>query len=226
MLIPIPNLLTQEDVLDFRSQMDAAEWVDGKVTAGYQSATVKENLQLPESSPVAIELGRRILRALETNPLFVSAALPSKIFPPLFNRYDVGQSFGNHVDNSVRRIPATGEYVRTDLSMTVFLASPEEYDGGELIVEDTYGAHAVKLPAGHAILYPSTSLHHVEPVTRGSRVCSFFWMQSMIRSDQQRSLLLNLDVAIQRLGQDHPEHASLLDLTGVYHNLLRTWAAV
>lgn len=226
MLIPIPNLLTQEDVLDFRSQMDAVEWVDGKVTAGYQSATVKENLQLPESSPVAIELGRRILRALEANPLFVSAALPAKIFPPLFNRYDVGQGFGNHVDNSVRRIPATGEYVRTDLSMTVFLASPEEYDGGELIVEDTYGAHAVKLPAGHAILYPSTSLHHVEPVTRGSRVCSFFWMQSMIRSDQQRSLLLNLDVAIQRLGQDHPEHASLLDLTGVYHNLLRAWAAV
>lgn len=226
MLIPIPNLLTQEDVLDFRRQMDAAEWIDGKVTAGYQSASVKENLQLAESSPVAIELGRRILRALEANPLFVSAALPSKIFPPLFNRYDVGQSFGNHVDNSVRRIPATGEYVRTDLSMTVFLASPEEYDGGELIVEDTYGAHAVKLPAGHAILYPSTSLHHVEPVTRGSRICSFFWMQSMIRSDQQRSLLLNLDVAIQRLGQDHPEHASLLDLTAVYHNLLREWAAV
>lgn len=226
MLIPIPNLLTQEDVLDFRSQMDGAEWIDGKVTAGYQSATVKENLQLPESSPVAVELGRRILQALKQNPLFVSAALPLKIFPPLFNRYDAGQSFGNHVDNSVRRIPATGEYVRTDLSMTVFLASPEEYDGGELIVEDTYGAHAVKLPAGHAILYPSTSLHHVEPVTRGSRVCSFFWMQSMIRSDQQRSLLLNLDVAIQRLGQDHPEHASLLDLTAVYHNLLREWATV
>ena len=226
MLIPIPDVLTQEEVLEFRSQMDAAEWIDGKATAGYQSAAVKENLQLPETSPVAIELGRRILQALEKNPLFVSAALPCKIFPPLFNRYDGGQSFGNHVDNSIRRVAGTGEFVRTDLSATLFLASPEEYDGGELVVEDTYGAHAVKLPAGPLVLYPSTSLHHVAPVTRGSRVCSFFWLQSMVRSDQQRSLLLNLDVAIQRLGQDAPAHPSLLDLTAVYHNLLREWASV
>jgi PKHD-type hydroxylase len=158
--------------------------------------------------------------------LFVAAALPSKIFPPLFNRYDGGQSFGSHVDNAIRRVPATGDYVRTDLSVTLFLSSPEEYDGGELVVEDTYGTHAVKLPAGHLVLYPSTSLHHVRPVTRGSRVCSFFWLQSMIRSDTHRSLLLNLDVAIQRLGEDVPDHQALVDLTGVYHNLLRQWAEV
>ena len=226
MLIAIPNVLTPEEVLDFRTQLDTAEWIDGKATAGHQSARVKENLQLPETHPIAIDLGRRILQALERHPLFISAALPARIFPPLFNRYDGGQSFGNHVDNSIRRIAATGEYVRTDLSMTLFLTSPEEYDGGELVVEDCYGAHSVKLPAGHAILYPSTSLHHVEPVTRGSRICSFFWMQSMVRRDSQRSLLLDLDVAIQRIGQDAPNHPSLLDLTAVYHNLLREWASV
>lgn len=224
MLIPIPELFTQDEVLQFREQLDAADWKDGKVTAGYQSAQVKENLQLPESSPVAIELGRRIIDALNRNPLFISSALPVKIFPPLFNRYNESQHFGNHVDNSIRQIPATGEHVRTDLSMTIFFSSPEEYDGGELIVEDTYGAHSVKLPAGHAILYPSTSLHHVRPVTRGSRICSFFWMQSMIRHDHKRSLLLNLDVAIQQLGRDVQEHPALLDLTAVYHNLLREWA--
>ena len=226
MLIQVPDVLSQEEVVQFRNLLDNTDWVDGKVTAGYQSAKVKDNLQLPESNPVAIELGQKVLKALEQSPLFIAAALPAKIFPPLFNRYDGGQSFGNHVDNSIRRVPATGEYVRTDLSVTLFLSSPEEYDGGELVVEDTYGVHAVKLPAGHLVLYPSTSLHHVRPVTRGSRVCSFFWLQSMIRSEAHRNLLLSLDVSIQRLGQDVPDHPSLVELTGVYHNMLRLWAEV
>jgi PKHD-type hydroxylase len=226
MLIQVPDVLSQDEVVQFRNKLDNTEWVDGKVTAGYQSAKVKDNLQLPESNPVAIELGAKVLDALNKSPLFIAAALPAKIFTPLFNRYDGGQSFGSHVDNAIRRVPATGEYVRTDLSVTLFLSSPEEYDGGELMVEDTYGMHSVKLPAGHLVLYPSTSLHHVQPVTRGSRVSSFFWLQSMIRDDAHRSLLLNLDVSIQRLGQDVPDHPALVELTGVYHNLLRRWAEV
>ncbi|MDE1154927.1 MAG: Fe2+-dependent dioxygenase [Acidobacteriaceae bacterium] len=226
MLIPIPDVLSPQEVREFREALDRSQWVDGKVTAGYQSARVKNNMQMPENHPVAVELGQKILHALQNNPVFVAAALPKKIFPPLFNMYQGGHSFGNHIDNSVRRIAATGEYIRTDLSMTLFLSAPEEYDGGELVVEDTYGSHSVKLPAGHAILYPSTSLHHVRPVTRGARVSSFFWMQSMIRDDAQRSMLLNLDVAIQKLGQDLPNHPSLVDLTGVYHNLLRHWAEI
>jgi PKHD-type hydroxylase len=226
MLIQIPEVLTQEEVVQFRKELDSTNWVDGKVTAGYQSARVKENMQLPETSPVAISLGQRIVQALQRNPLFISAALPAKIFPPLFNRYDGGHAFGNHVDNSIRRIPMTGEQIRTDLSVTLFLSSPEEYDGGELIIDDTYGAHSVKLPAGHMVLYPSTSLHRVLPVTRGSRVSSFFWLQSMIRQDAHRTLLLNLDVAIQKVGMDMEQHPSLVELTGIYHNLLREWAEV
>ena len=224
MLIQIPEVLSQEEVIRFRKELDSIDWVDGKVTAGYQSGRVKQNMQLPEVSPIGIDLGHRIVRALSQNPLFVSAALPAKIFPPLFNRYDGGHSFGNHVDNSIRRIAATGEQIRTDLSVTLFLSSPEEYDGGELIIEDTYGAHSVKLPAGYAVLYPSTSLHRVLPVTRGSRVSSFFWLQSLVRHDAHRSLLLNLDVAIQKVGRDMEEHPALVDLTSVYHNLLREWA--
>lgn len=223
MLIQVPEVLTAEQVKRFRSMLDATDWVDGKVTAGHQSAQVKDNMQLSETNPVAIEIGKEILTALNHNPVFVSAALPKKIFPPLFNRYAGGQSFGNHVDNSVRRINSTGEYVRTDLSMTLFLSEPNEYDGGELVIEDTYGSKSVKLPAGDAILYPSTSLHHVRPVTRGARVSSFFWMQSMVRGDDQRSLLLSLDVAIQKLNRDVPNHESVVELTGVYHNLLRQW---
>ena len=183
-------------------------------------------MQLSETSPTAISLGLRIVKALHNNPLFISAALPAKIFPPLFNRYDGGHAFGNHVDNSIRRIPMTGEQIRTDLSVTLFLSSPEEYDGGELIIDDTYGAHSVKLPAGHMVLYPSSSLHRVLPVTRGSRVSSFFWLQSMIRHDAHRALLLNLDVAIQKVGMDMEQHPSLVELTGIYHNLLREWAEV
>ena len=165
--------------------LNAAEWVDGKVTAGHQSARAKNNMQLPESSPAARELGEMILNALGQNPLFVSAALPLRVFPPLFNRYQGGQSFGTHVDNALRQIPGTGHRIRTDISATLFFAHPEDYDGGELVVEDTYGIHSVKLPAGHMVIYPASSLHHVKPVTRGARIASFFWIQSMIRDDSR-----------------------------------------
>lgn len=224
MLLAIPDVLSQEEVIQFRKELDKTSWVDGKITAGYQSAQVKQNMQLPESNPVAIDLGHKIVQAIHRSPLFISASLPAKIFPPLFNRYDGGHSFGNHVDNSVRQIPLTGEQIRTDLSVTLFLSSPEEYDGGELVIDDTYGSHTVKLPAGHLILYPSSSLHRVLPITRGSRVCSFFWLQSMIRSDAHRTLLLNLDIAIQKVAMDMSDHASLVEFTGIYHNLLREWA--
>lgn len=224
MLISVPDVLTKSEVREFRQILDRTEWIDGKTTAGFQSARVKDNAQLPEAHPVARELGDRILGAVEQNPLFVAAALPYKIFPPLFNRYAGGQSFGDHIDNAIRRVGGTKVYVRTDLSVTLFLCEPEEYEGGELVIRDTYGDHRVKLPAGHLVLYPSRSLHHVEPVTRGARVCSFFWLQSFIRDDSQRALMLDLDLAIQRLAGDVPEHKSVVDLTGVYHNLLRTWS--
>ena len=226
MLLPIPNVLTADQVLHARSVLEQAEWVDGRVTAGYQSARAKDNMQLPEGSPAARELGGMILAALEQNPLFISAALPSRVFPPLFNRYQGGQEFGTHVDNAIRQVTGTPHRIRTDLSATLFFTGPEEYEGGELVVEDTYGTHNIKLPAGHMILYPSTSLHHVRPVTRGARVASFFWIQSMIRDDGERTLLFDLDVAIQRLNGDGPGHPSAVQLTGVYHNLLRRWADV
>jgi PKHD-type hydroxylase len=204
--------------------LDQAEWIDGRATAGYQSARAKNNLQLPEGHPAAEQIGDVILTALQRNPLFVAAALPLRVFPPLFNRYEGGQSFGNHVDNAIRQITGTGHRIRTDLSATLFLNPPEDYDGGELLVEDTYGVHSVKLPAGHLVLYPSTSLHRVQPVTRGARVASFFWIQSMVRDDGERTLLFDLDVAIQRVSQDLPDHPSAVQLTNVYHNLLRRWA--
>src|SRR5687767_7610025 len=224
MVIQIPEVLTPAQVAAARAAVDRAAWVDGRVTAGPQSARAKDNMQLPEGSPEAQEVGDLVLRALQQNPLFVSAALPLKVFPPLFNRYEGGQSFGNHVDNAIRQVPGTGHRVRTDLSATLFLASPAEYDGGELIVEDTYGVHTVKLPAGHMILYPSTSLHNVRPVTRGARLASFFWIQSMVRDDGQRTLLFDLDMGIQRITEDAPDHPATVQLTGVYHNLLRRWA--
>ncbi|MBL8268974.1 Fe2+-dependent dioxygenase [Steroidobacter sp.] len=228
MLLHVPNVLTGEQVADCRRQLEAADWVDGRVTAGHQSATAKDNGQLPEHSPVARELGQMILSALDRNPLFLAGALPLKIFPPLFNRYSGGQSFGNHVDNAVRQVrtaaPNAKTWVRTDISATLFLAAPSEYDGGELMIDDTYGSHSVKLPAGDLVLYPSTSLHRVQPVTRGARIASFFWIQSMVRDDGQRTLLLDLDLAIQRLGADVKGHPALVQLTGVYHNLLRRWA--
>lgn len=224
MLLAIPDVLNAGQVAQARQILDAAQWVDGKVTAGHQSARAKDNQQLPEGSPAAQQLGEMILNALGQNALFISAALPLRVFPPLFNRYQGGQSFGTHVDNAIRQVPGSGHRIRTDLSATLFFSGPEEYDGGELIVEDTYGTHSVKLPAGQMILYPSTSLHHVKPVTRGARVCSFFWIQSMIRDDAERTMLFDLDLAIQRIGRDMPEHPSAVQLTGVYHNLLRRWA--
>jgi len=226
MLIPIPDILTAEQVAHCRKLLEAAEWIDGKVTAGHQSAKVKDNLQLPEDHPVAQELGNLILGALERNALFMTAALPLKVFPPLFNRYQGGHSFDNHVDNAIRQVTGTPHRVRTDLSATLFLAQPDEYDGGELLVEDTYGLHNIKLPAGHLILYPATSLHRVRPVTRGARIASFFWIQSMVRDDGQRTLLFDLDMAIQRVSQDVPDHPSTVEFTSIYHNLLRRWADV
>jgi PKHD-type hydroxylase len=224
MLLAIPNVLTAEQVMRARQLLNEAEWVDGRVTAGHQSARAKDNAQLPEDSPVARQLGEMIVTALGQNPLFISAALPLRVFPPLFNRYTGGQSFGTHVDSAIRQVAGTGHRIRTDLSATLFLANPDEYDGGELTVEDTFGTHSVKLPAGHMILYPSTSLHHVRPVTRGARIASFFWIQSMVRDDGQRTLLFDLDAAIQRLNVDNPNHPSAVQLTGVYHNLMRRWA--
>jgi PKHD-type hydroxylase len=224
MLLQIPDVLTQEQVAHARKALDQTEWVDGKVTAGHQSLRTKDNMQIPEDHPVAREIGDMILAALQRSPLFMSAALPLKVFPPLFNRYAGGQSFGTHVDNAIRQVAGTSHRVRTDLSATLFLSNPDEYDGGELSVEDTYGVHRVKLPAGHMILYPATSLHHVTPVTRGARVSSFFWIQSMVRDDGERTLLFDIDTAIQRINQDVPDHPSAVQLTGVYHNLLRRWA--
>jgi PKHD-type hydroxylase len=225
MLIQIPDALSPSQVELARRLLDSAEWVDGRVTAGHQSAMAKNNQQLPEDHPVARQVGEMIVRSLHNNPLFISAALPHRVFPPLFNRYQGGHSFGSHVDNAIRESRG-GMRIRTDLSCTLFLCDPDEYAGGELLVEDTYGGHAVKLPAGHMVLYPSTSLHNVQPVTSGARIASFFWIQSMIRDDGQRTLLFDLDTAIQRLTLDLPDHPSAVQLTAVYHNLLRQWAEV
>lgn len=230
MLISIADVLSSEQVAQARQVLDTTEWTDGRVTAGHQSAKAKDNLQIPEGHPAAKQLGEMILAALGKNSLFLSAALPLRVFPPLFNRYSGGQSFGTHVDNAIRQVTGTPHRIRTDMSATLFLTGPDEYDGGELCVEDTYGVKSVKLPTGHLILYPATSLHHVRPVTRGARVCSFFWIQSMIRDDGQRSLLFDLDLAIQRLGRElagNPAaEQNAVQLTGVYHNLLRQWAEV
>lgn len=225
MMLHIPNVLTAQQVQDCRQLLAQASWQDGNVTAGFQSAMAKNNLQLAQDSAIAINIGALIVQALQSNPLFISAALPEMIFPPLFNCYQAGQGFGIHVDNAIRIDPSTGQKVRTDLSATLFFSEPDEYDGGELVVEDTYGAHSVKLPAGDMILYPSSSLHQVLPITRGQRVCSFFWLQSMIREDAQRSLLFDLDTSIQEVNKAlGAGHATSVQLTGVYHNLLRRWA--
>ena len=225
MLICIPDVLSKVDVAEFRAVMDAVDWEDGRSTAGAQSAQVKNNEQLPPDGDISRRLGERVIKALAANPLFVSAAIPRQIFPPLFNRYGIGQHFGVHVDNAVRGDHLTGTRIRTDLSVTLFLSEPDEYDGGELIVEDYYGSHEVKLPAGHLVLYPATSLHTVTAVTRGVRVASFFWLQSMIRDAHARSMIFDLDHAIQalveRLGRNDPE---VVKLSGLYHNLIRYWA--
>lgn len=226
MIVHVPSVLSLAQIAAFRPELDRAQWVDGRVTAGHQSAKAKHNMQLSESDVLARKLGDEILGALERSPLFVSAALPHRVFPPLFNRYQGGESFGNHVDNAIRQVPGIAARIRTDLSATLFLNAPDEYDGGELIVEDTFGTHAIKLAAGDAVLYPASSLHRVEPVTRGARLASFFWIQSMVRDDAERTLLLDLDVAIQQLNLAAPNDPGLLSLTGVYHNLLRRWSNV
>lgn len=226
MLLRIPDVLDAEQLRRCRDALDAATWIDGRVTAGSQSARAKRNRQLAEDDPVARQIGDLIVGALGRNPMFMAGALPRKIFPPLFNRYEGGESFGFHVDNAIREVRGAREVVRTDLSATLFFREPDEYDGGELVIEDTYGTHAVKLPAGHLVLYPSSSLHRVAPVTRGARVASFFWIQSMVRDDGQRALLFDLDTAIRTLSATQAEHPSVVQLTGVYHNLVRRWAQV
>lgn len=225
MLTIIPEVLSKEQISEYRTLMGKAEWVDGNVTSGQQSALAKNNMQLPEGSPLARQIGDAIQDALGQSPLFISAALPLKVFPPLFNRYEAGQEFGTHVDNAIRHLRGTDFRIRSDLSATLFLTEPEDYDGGELTIEDLYGEQTVKLPAGHMVLYPSSSLHHVTPVTRGARVSSFFWMQSMVRDDGQRTLLFQLDNAIRNIGADRGlQDSEVISLTGVYHNLLRRWA--
>ncbi|BAM92442.1 PKHD-type hydroxylase [Bradyrhizobium oligotrophicum S58] len=227
MLICVPGILSKDDVAEFRHIMDSSDWEDGRSTAGAQSAMVKRNEQLPPDSEVARKLGHRIISAMTASPRFLAAAIPQQIFPPLFNRYSAesGHHFGIHVDNAVRGDKLTGLRIRTDLSVTLFLSEPEEYDGGELVVEDLYGSHEVKLPAGDLVLYPASSLHMVTPVTRGVRVASFFWLQSMIRDPLARSMIFDLDTTIQglsqRMGRDDPE---MVRLTGLYHNLIRYWA--
>ena len=226
MLVNIADVFHHEDAKRHLDSLKTAQWCDGRVTAGPQSAQAKHNQQLPEDHPLTRDLGNQVLGALERNPIFMSAALPLKVFPPLFNRYETGESFGTHIDNAIRQVPGTPHRVRTDLSATLFFSPPEEYEGGELVIEDIYGLHSVKLPSGHLVLYPSSSLHHVRPVRCGVRICAFFWIQSMVRDDAKRALLLDLDMAVQSVYRDSPEHPSVVQLTGVYHNLLRQWAEV
>ncbi|RRN80425.1 Fe2+-dependent dioxygenase [Pseudoxanthomonas sp. SGD-10] len=223
MLLHIPEVLTRDQVAGFRRKLEQADWTDGRETVGHLGAQVKRNEQLPEFSPLRRELGEAILTALAKHPLFFSAALPLKYLPPRFNRYVGGGTYGFHVDGAVMDL-GQGEQLRSDVSCTLFLSDPEEYDGGELLVSDTYGEHEVKLPAGDLILYPSTSLHQVNPVTRGARLASFFWIQSMVRDDGRRRLLFELDSSIQALRRSGADQAAVLQLTGVYHNLLRQWA--
>jgi len=225
MLIAIPDLISPEQLAEIRNLIDAAEWIDGNATSGAQSALAKRNEQLPEGSDAAQRAGSIILDALSASPLFVAAALPLKVFPPLFNRYGEGQGFGTHVDNAVRIRRGSDFRIRSDLSATLFLADPESYDGGELVIEAQFGEQKVKLPAGHMILYPASSLHRVTPVTRGTRIASFFWIQSMIRDDGARRILFDLDSAVQSVATDRGQgDEAVVQLTGVYHNLLRRWA--
>ena len=224
MLIRIPQVLSAAQIAECREALHTAEWSDGKATAGYLSARVKDNVQVPEGHPVARRLGDLILDALDKNQMFISAALPLKVVPPLFNRYAGGQAYGGHVDGAIRPVFGTPHRVRTDLSATLFLSDPQDYDGGELVVQDHLGESRIKFPAGDMVLYPGTSVHRVEPVTRGVRLASFFWIQSMVREDAKRDLLFQIDTSLQQLGRDVPDHASIVQLMGVYHNLLRLWS--
>ena len=224
MLLQIRRLLDSNQLAECRDALTGANWTDGRATAGYLSSAVKQNQQIAENDPVARRLGKLILDALDSNQLFISAALPLKIVPPLFNRYAGGQHYGGHVDGAVRPVYGTPHRVRTDLSATIFLSAPEEYDGGELVIEDGSGSRRIKLPAGDIVLYSGTSVHRVEPVTRGTRLASFFWIQSMVREDAKREVLFSIDNALQRLGRDVPGHQSLVEIAGAYHNLLRLWS--
>ena len=225
MLVTIPDVLKPEELAHIRHVLESTEWVDGRVTAGDQAIKVKKNLQVPVDAPAAQELGQIILRALGTNPTFMTATLPLRVLPPMFNRYDEGMTFGAHVDGSIRAIPGTGQRMRTDVSSTLFLTPPEDYDGGELVVHDTYGTHTVKLPAGHMVVYPATSMHSVTPVTRGSRWASFFWTQSMVKDDWKRHMLYDLDMSIMSIRSWLPDDdKAVVGLTAHYHNLLRCWA--
>jgi PKHD-type hydroxylase len=224
MLLHVPKVLNSEELTTLQTLMTNATWTDGKVTAGTQSAQVKRNIQLPETSAEAEQARQIVLKALSRNALFFSAALPKKVYPPLFNQYREGMDFGNHIDNAVRTHAITGLNVRTDISCTLFLADPDSYEGGELVIEDTYGQQVVKLPAGDMVLYPGTSLHHVRPVTSGARLASFFWVQSMVRHDEQRTLLFDMDAAIATLREQTGDTAAVIRLTGNYHNLIRMWA--
>lgn len=226
MLIHIPGVFSRDEVGRIREALEQADWADGKITAGHQSAKAKHNLQLPDSHPLSKEIGAAMLERLWSHPVFMSAALPNKVFPPLLNCYKAGGNFDFHIDNAVRQTKGSSERVRTDLSTTLFFSHPEDYDGGELVIQDTFGPREIKLPAGDLVLYPGTSLHKVNPVTRGVRYASFFWTQSLVREDAQRALLFEMDTAIQRLTQDVPDHPSLIQLTGTYHNLLRRWVDV
>ena len=226
MLIEIPALFSASEVDATVATLLDQPWVDGKVTAGQRSAMAKNNRQLTEDSPMALRIGEQILARLSDNALFMSAALPKRIYPPLFNRYSGGEAFDWHIDNAIRGIKGVRERVRTDISATLFLADPASYDGGELVIRDTFGEHAVKLPAGHLLIYPGSSLHKINPVTRGERIASFFWIESLVREDSQRQLLLDMDVAIQTLTAQDANHHALLQLSGAYHNLLRRWSDV
>lgn len=223
MLLHIPGILDAEQVARIRQRLEAAQWTDGRETVGAQGAQVKRNLQLPDASPLRAELAAEVLAALAANPLYHAAVLPAKTMPPRFNRYEGGGEYGMHVDGAAMSL-GDGEWLRSDVSCTLFLADPDGYDGGELVVSDTYGEHEVKLPAGDLIVYPSDSLHRVEPVTRGARLAAFFWVQSLVRDAQRRRLLLELDGGIQQLTASGAEREALLRLTGVYHNLLRQWS--
>jgi PKHD-type hydroxylase len=223
MLLQIPRVLSPDELAHCRERLAKAAWGDGRVTAGSQSAKAKDNLQLAQDSAEARELGALVVGALERSPLFISAALPKHVFPPLFNKYAPGMAFGAHVDNAIRQVPGSPRRLRTDVSATLFISAPKDYDGGELIVEDAFGTHSVKLPAGDMILYPATSLHRVEPVTRGARIASFFWIQSMVKEDSERTLLFNLDRAIVQLGESALAQQPLIQLTSIYHNLVRKW---
>ena len=226
MMLRIPQVLTPGEVAECRRLLESAEWTDGKATAGEQGALVKKNRQLPDTSPIGRRLGETILTALARSPLFFSAALPLKTVPPLFNRYESGEQYGMHIDGAVRAVPGSNHFIRTDLSSTLFLTDPADYDGGELVVTEGFGAHAVKLPAGDLILYTAGSLHRVNPVTRGARVSSFFWTQSMVPDARHRELLFALDQNIQRLRAKIGENEETVALAGHYHNLLRMWSEI